>query len=111
MSPVDAEAEACAKRWLRCETVAILGLWQPAYTALTHAAAGLDLPDDVGMPPAHYGVDVEARQPDGSGFTLLRLGPYTQTCLASRDAERLTTESASARPATLDPPPICRASR
>ncbi|MFG2234883.1 hypothetical protein ACGFNX_33665 [Streptomyces sp. NPDC048723] len=81
-----------SKGWLRCETAAVLGLWQLAYTALTHAAAGLDLPDDVGMPPAHYGVDVEARQPDGRGFTLLRLGPYTQTWLASRDAERLNTE-------------------
>ncbi|MEU9031480.1 hypothetical protein AB0D46_28985 [Streptomyces sp. NPDC048383] len=80
------------KGWLRCETTAILGLWQPAYTALSHAASGLDLPDDVGMSPAHYGVDVEARQADGSGFTLLRLGPYSQTRLASRDADRLTTE-------------------
>ncbi|MGW0395848.1 hypothetical protein ACWDYJ_34260, partial [Streptomyces sp. NPDC003042] len=45
-----------------------------------------------GMAPAHSGVHVEARQPDGYGFTLLRLGPYTQTWLASRDADRLTTE-------------------
>ncbi|MFD8026411.1 hypothetical protein ACFV6G_39095 [Streptomyces lavendulae] len=78
--------------WLRCETTAILGAWQPAYAMLTHAAAGLPLPEDVGMPPAHYAVDVEAREPDGSGFTFLRLGPYTQTWLASRDADRLNTE-------------------
>lgn len=26
--------------WLRCETTAILGIWQPAYAMLTHAAAG-----------------------------------------------------------------------
>ncbi|GLW03834.1 hypothetical protein [Streptomyces lavendulae] len=25
--------------WLRCETTAILGAWQPAYAMLTHAAA------------------------------------------------------------------------
>ncbi|WP_420082701.1 hypothetical protein ACN6AT_35895 (plasmid) [Streptomyces sp. JL4002] len=78
--------------WLRCKTTAILGAWQPAYVMLTHAAAGLPLPNDVGMPPAHYAVDVEAREPDGSGFTFLRLGPYTQTWLASRDADRLNTE-------------------
>ncbi|MFJ7209517.1 hypothetical protein ACIQWR_39050 [Streptomyces sp. NPDC098789] len=47
--------------WLRCETAGILGLWQPAYTALSHAAAGSELPDDVGMAPAHYGVDIEVR--------------------------------------------------
>ncbi|WP_420082768.1 hypothetical protein ACN6AT_37710 (plasmid) [Streptomyces sp. JL4002] len=80
------------KGWLRCETATIVGLWQPAYTALTHAAEGLDLPDDVDMPPAHYGVDVEARDPDGRRFTLLRLGPYTQTWHSSRDADRLTVE-------------------
>ncbi|MCX4784285.1 hypothetical protein [Streptomyces sp. NBC_01264] len=79
------------KGWLRCETVTILGLWQPAYSALSHAASGLNLPDDVGMSPAHYGVDVEARQSDGSGFTALCLGPYTQIRHASRDADRLTT--------------------
>ncbi|MGW5851805.1 hypothetical protein ACWFQ8_28325 [Streptomyces sp. NPDC055254] len=44
------------------------------------------------MTPAHYGVHVEARKPDGTGYTLLRLGPYTQTWLASRDADRLNTE-------------------
>ncbi|MFJ6053656.1 hypothetical protein [Streptomyces sp. NPDC092307] len=80
--------------WLRCETTAILGLWHPAYTMLTHAAANLPLPDDVGMAPAHYGVHVEARRHDGPGYTLLRLGPYTQTWLASRDADRLNTELA-----------------
>jgi hypothetical protein len=82
------------KGWLRCETTAILGAWQPAYAMLTHAAAGLPLPDDVGMAPAHYGVHVEARRSDGTGYTLLRLGPYTQTWLASRDADRLNTELA-----------------
>ncbi|MBB1252549.1 hypothetical protein H3146_04055 [Streptomyces sp. OF3] len=78
--------------WLRCETTTILGAWQPAYTALTHAAAGLPLPDDVGMDPAHYGVHVSARHTDGTTDTLLRLGPYPQTWLASRDADRLNTE-------------------
>ncbi|MFF7975880.1 hypothetical protein [Streptomyces sp. NPDC007905] len=56
-----------------------------------HAAAGLDIPDDVGMKPAHYAVHVEARQKDNSGRILLRMGPYTQTWLASRDTERLNT--------------------
>ncbi|MFF4534111.1 hypothetical protein ACFY1P_33180 [Streptomyces sp. NPDC001407] len=78
--------------WLRCETTAILGAWQPAYAMLTHAAAHLPLPDDVGMAPAHYGVHVEARRADGTGYVLLRLGPYPQTWLASRDADRLNTE-------------------
>ncbi|MFH8894239.1 hypothetical protein [Streptomyces sp. NPDC017949] len=78
--------------WLRCETSSILGTWHSAYRMLTHAEAGLDLPDDVGMPPAHYGIDVQARQSDGSGPALLRLGPYTQTWIASRDADRLNTE-------------------
>jgi hypothetical protein len=78
--------------WLRCETAAILGIWQPAYAMLTHAAAGLPLPGDVGMAPAHYGVHVEARRSDNTGYTLLRLGPYAQTRLASRDADRLNTE-------------------
>lgn len=79
---------------LRCETTAILGAWQPAYAMLTHAAANLPLPNDLGMAPAHYGVHVEARRTDGTGHTLLRLGPYTQTWLASRDADRLNTEPA-----------------
>jgi hypothetical protein len=80
------------KGWLRCETDKIRGVWNPALTPLTHAAANLDLPDDVGMQPAHYAVHVEARRADGTGSTLLRLGPYTQTWLASRDADRLNTE-------------------
>ncbi|AVH61730.1 MULTISPECIES: hypothetical protein [Streptomyces] len=88
--------------WLRCETAAILGIWQPAYTMLTHAAADLPLPDDVGMAPAHYGVHVEARRSDNTGHTLLRLGPYFQTWLASRDADRLNTELAG-RAATVIP--------
>ncbi|MCF3143676.1 hypothetical protein [Streptomyces platensis] len=80
------------KGWLRCETAAILGVWQPAYAMLTHAVADLPLPDDVGMAPAHYGVHVEARRSDGTCYTLLRLGPYTQTWLASRDAGRVNAE-------------------
>ncbi|MEE1943277.1 hypothetical protein V1L54_28385 [Streptomyces sp. TRM 70361] len=75
--------------WLRCDTSAILGTWQPAYRPLTHAAADLDLPDDVGMEPAHYGLHVEARRSDGTGYTLLRLGPYTQCRHTDRDADRL----------------------
>lgn len=35
--------------WLLCETSKILGVWNPAYELLTHAAAGRALPDDVGM--------------------------------------------------------------
>lgn len=90
------------KGWLPCETTAILGIWQPAYAMLTHAAANLPLPDDVGMPPAHYGVHVEARRTDNTGYTLLRLGPYSQTWLASRDADRLNTEL-EGRAATVIP--------
>ncbi|MFE5559566.1 hypothetical protein [Streptomyces sp. NPDC056544] len=84
----------------------ILGFWQPAYALLTHAAADLDLSDDddVGMTPAHEGVHVEARTSDGSCHTLLRLGPYTQTWLASRDADRLNTEL-EAKAATVPTPP------
>ncbi|MFJ8017426.1 hypothetical protein [Streptomyces sp. NPDC096339] len=78
--------------WLRCETTAILGVWQPAYRMLTHVEAGLYIPDDIGMAPAHYSVDIEAREPNGSGFTLLRLGPYTQASLATRDADSLNIE-------------------
>jgi hypothetical protein len=78
--------------WLRCETDNILGAWKPAYEPLTRAAAGLDLPEDVGMAPANYGVHVEARRSDGTGYTLLRLGPYNQTWLAGHDADRLNTE-------------------
>jgi hypothetical protein len=58
---------------------------------LTHAAANLPLPDDVGMVSAHYGVHVEARR-DNKGVVLLCLGPYTQTGHASRDAARIDTE-------------------
>ncbi|MGW2416022.1 hypothetical protein ACWCV5_28180 [Streptomyces tubercidicus] len=78
--------------WLRCETTAILGFWQPGYAMLTHAAAGLPLPDDVGMEPAHYALYIEARKRDDSrdGYTLLRLGPYTQTRHAQQDHDRLT---------------------
>uniref|UniRef100_UPI00366E6DDC hypothetical protein n=1 Tax=Bacillus tropicus TaxID=2026188 RepID=UPI00366E6DDC len=77
--------------WLRCPTDVILGFWQPGYTMLTHAAAGLTLPDDVGMEPAHYALHIEARKRDDSldGYTLLRLGPYTQTRHAQQDYDRL----------------------
>lgn len=100
--------------WLRCETDKILGVWKPAYAPLTHAAAGLDLPDDVGMEPAHYAIYVEARKPNGMGYTLLRLGPYIQARHASQDADRLTASldgrettvvpgfRVSARPAVFD---------
>ncbi|MFJ4633903.1 hypothetical protein [Streptomyces sp. NPDC088847] len=77
--------------WLRCRTTAILGIWQPGYAMLTHAAANLALPDDVGMDPAHYAVHVEARRQDNTGRILLRMGPYNQTGLASHDADRLNT--------------------
>ncbi|MDV5143234.1 hypothetical protein R1T08_02645 [Streptomyces sp. SBC-4] len=76
--------------WLRCETTRIIGAWNPAYAVLTHAHAGFDLPDDTGMEPAHYAVLVDARKPDGTGYTILRLGPYTQTEHTVRDADRLT---------------------
>ncbi|MEU9983762.1 hypothetical protein [Streptomyces sp. NPDC050856] len=75
--------------WLRCDTSKILGVWNPVYAPLTHAAAGLDLPDDVGMDPAHYAIYIEARKADGKGYTMLRIGPYTQARHASRDADRL----------------------
>ncbi|WP_331762380.1 hypothetical protein OG612_45265 (plasmid) [Streptomyces sp. NBC_01527] len=81
-----------SKGWLRCETNTILGVWNPACAMLTHAAAGRDLPADVGMAPANYGVHVEARRSDGSGSTLLRLGPYTQVSHGDRDAARLNVE-------------------
>ncbi|MFD3851404.1 hypothetical protein ACFWVB_36825 [Streptomyces microflavus] len=74
--------------WLRCPTSAILGIWQPGYETLTHAVANLPLPDDVGMEPAHYALHMEARKRDG--YTLLRLGPYTQTHHAQQDHYRLT---------------------
>ncbi|MFF3714000.1 hypothetical protein [Streptomyces phaeochromogenes] len=56
---------------------------------LTHAAAGLDLPDDVGMAPALYGVHVEARRQNNRGHVLLRLGPYTQARHTDHDVDRL----------------------
>ncbi|MFI5752996.1 hypothetical protein ACIBBE_46010 [Streptomyces sp. NPDC051644] len=80
-----------SKGRLRCETNTILGVWNPAYAMLTHAAAGPGLPADVGMAPANYGVHVEVRRPDGTGYTLLRLGPYTQVRHADRDAARTPT--------------------
>ncbi|KIE24681.1 hypothetical protein LK08_23240 [Streptomyces sp. MUSC 125] len=79
--------------WLRCPTNAILGFWQPGYALLTHAAASLPLPDDVGMGPAHYALYIEARHRDSlGGYTLLRLGPYTQTRHAQQDHDRITAE-------------------
>ncbi|WP_228022992.1 hypothetical protein [Streptomyces acidicola] len=54
------------------------------------------------MAPAHYGVHVEARRSDNTGYTLLRLGPFFQTWIASRDADRLNTELAG-RAATVIP--------
>lgn len=80
------------KGWLRCETSKILGVWNPAYTPLTHAAAGLDLPNDIGMTPANHAVHVEARRSDGTGYTMLRLGPYTQGQHAADDAARLNAQ-------------------
>ncbi|MET7780419.1 hypothetical protein ABZU94_34745 [Streptomyces mirabilis] len=90
--------------WLRCETDKILGAWKPAYEPLTHAAAGLDFPDDVGMDLAHYALYIEARKRDDSldGFTLLRLGPYTQTRHAQQDYDRLTA-ALDGRETTLVP--------
>ncbi|MEW2290240.1 hypothetical protein [Streptomyces sp. NPDC047841] len=81
-----------SRSWLRGETTAIVGVSQPVYAMLTHTAANLPLPDDVGMAPAHYGVHVEARRSDNTSFRRLRLGPYTHTSLASHDADRLTTQ-------------------
>ena len=91
--------------WLRCETTAILGFWQPGYAMLTHAAAGLPLPDDVGMAPAHYALYIEARKRDDSldGFTLLRLGPYTQTRHAQQDYDGRLTAALDGRETTLVP--------
>jgi hypothetical protein len=90
--------------WLRCETTAILGLWQPGYAMLTHAAAGLPLPADIGMDPAHYALYIEARKRDDSrdGYTLLRLGPYTQTRHARQDHDRITA-ALDGRETTLVP--------
>jgi hypothetical protein len=82
--------------WLRCEMTAILGFWQPGYARLTHTAAGLPLPDDVGMEPAHYALYIEARKRDGSrdGYTLLRVGPYTQTRHAQQPGHRVSVRYA-----------------
>ncbi|MFI6530224.1 hypothetical protein [Streptomyces uncialis] len=90
--------------WLRCKTTAIHGIWQPAYATLTHAAADLPLPDDIGMEPAHYALYIEARKRDDSldGHTLLRLGPYTQTRHAQQDYDRLTA-ALDGRETTLAP--------
>ncbi|MGW6857792.1 hypothetical protein [Streptomyces xanthophaeus] len=78
--------------WVRCETRTILGTWDSAYRMLTHAAAELDLPDDIGMAPAHYAVHVEAQGPDSTSHTLLRLGPYTQCGHTDRDVYQLNTQ-------------------
>ncbi|MFF0337890.1 hypothetical protein ACFYUM_35530 [Streptomyces fimicarius] len=77
--------------WLRCPTTSIVGYWQPGYRQLTHAANGLHLPDDIGMAPAHYALYIEARKRDDrhDGYTLLRLGPYTQTRHAQQEGDRL----------------------
>ncbi|WP_331726585.1 hypothetical protein [Streptomyces uncialis] len=91
------------KGWLHCETTAILGTWQPAYAMLTHAAANRPLPDDIGMTPARHGVHVEARHADGTGRTLLRLGPYFQPWVASQDADHLTAELAGRAAAIVMP--------
>ncbi|MDQ1013395.1 hypothetical protein QFZ82_007963 [Streptomyces sp. V4I23] len=90
--------------WLCCETTAILGTWQPGYAMLTHAAAGLPLPDDIGMEPAHYALYIEARKRDDSldGYPLLRLGPYTQTRHAQQDHDRITA-ALDGRETTLVP--------
>ncbi|MCX4581059.1 hypothetical protein OHB41_49805 [Streptomyces sp. NBC_01571] len=77
--------------WLRCKTATILGIWNPSYTALTHAAANLPLPDDVGMDRAHYAIHIQARRSDNTEYTLLRLGPYFQNRITSRDVDRLNT--------------------
>ncbi|WP_409239363.1 hypothetical protein [Streptomyces sp. PA5.6] len=93
-----------ARGWLRCNTSAKLGFWQPGYAMLTHAAANLPLPDDVGMEPAHYALYIEARKRDNSldGFTLLRLGPYTQTRHAQQDYDWLSP-TLNGRETTLVP--------
>ncbi|MGK5545672.1 hypothetical protein ACSNOH_13210 [Streptomyces sp. URMC 127] len=90
--------------WLRCKTSAILGFWQPGYAMLTHAAASLPLPDDVGMALAHYALYIEAHKRDDSldGFTLLRVGPYTQTRHAQQDHDRITA-ALDGRETTLVP--------
>ncbi|MFF9063581.1 hypothetical protein ACF09K_33585 [Streptomyces sp. NPDC014882] len=71
---------------------------------LTHAAAGLPLPDDLGMAPTHYVLCVEARKRDDSrdGYTLLRVGPYTQTRHVQQDHDRITA-ALDGRETTLVP--------
>ncbi|MDX3128401.1 hypothetical protein PV367_00945 [Streptomyces europaeiscabiei] len=91
-----------SKGWLRCETAAILGVWQPPTRCSPTPRRGLDLPTDVGMDPARYGVHVEARRSDGTRYTLFRLGPYTQTWLVGHDADRLNSELAG-KAATVVP--------
>ncbi|MGV9883342.1 hypothetical protein [Streptomyces sp. NPDC003006] len=90
--------------WLRCKTSAILGFWQPGYAMLTHAVAGLPLPDDIGMELAHYALYIEARKRDDSldGYTLLRVGPYTQTRHAQQDYDRIAA-ALEGRETTLVP--------
>ncbi|MFJ2271832.1 hypothetical protein ACIOHO_37080 [Streptomyces sp. NPDC087849] len=91
--------------WLRCETNAILGTWQPGYAMLTHAAAGLPLPDDIGMELAHYALYIEVRNREDDsldGYTLLRLGPYTQTRHAQQDHDRIAA-ALDGRETTLVP--------
>ncbi|MER6288426.1 hypothetical protein [Streptomyces sviceus] len=43
------------------------------------------------MAPAHYALYIEARKRDDTseGYTLLRLGPYTQTRHAQQDYDRI----------------------
>ncbi|MEU1948146.1 hypothetical protein ACFW95_05530 [Streptomyces sp. NPDC059474] len=77
------------KGWLRCETSTILGTWTPAYRMLTRAAAGLDLPTDVGMLPANYAVHVARHPKDEFGQLLLRIGPYAQCHHTERIADCL----------------------
>ncbi|MCL6293240.1 hypothetical protein [Streptomyces sp. 43Y-GA-1] len=78
--------------WLRCPTTSIVGYWQPGCRQLTHAANGLHLPDDIGMAPANYALHIEAGKRDDrhDGYTLLRLGPYTQTRHAQQDHDQIT---------------------
>ncbi|WP_249025480.1 hypothetical protein [Streptomyces sparsogenes] len=59
---------------------------------LTHAAADLPLPDDIGMDPAHYVVHVS--RPD---YPLLRLGPYNQCAAAESAAIRINGQTKKAR--------------
>ncbi|MFJ3973460.1 hypothetical protein ACIPYR_35695 [Streptomyces parvus] len=90
--------------WLSCPTTSIVGYWQPGYTQLAHAANGLHLPDDIGMVPALYALYIEARKRDDShdGYTLLRLGSYTQTRHAQQDGDRLIA-ALDGRETTLAP--------